>query len=149
MSKPIIVGFEGLFGCFGRWLYRGLIQELERKHPGKFDHSMHGWLWPRPPSVEGRKTVISVGHSFGHLEAMKFAAKVREDGANVACVTVDPRMAPPTATKGVPTYNFYQTGRMRGFVVSGASNMELVGSHTGLPGDPLVLAKVEELLGLQ
>lgn len=149
----LILCIEGLGN--GGFIRKGLIEPLQKKHPGKFEVEYCSYKL-----IEGFSRVpdILVGHSLGGEAALLLGSL----GVSQAVVTLDPRrrnllsffdflipfQKPFTAPAGVKVYNYFRSGFLPGYPVAGAENFKVTGSHGALPGHPSVVAKVEELLGL-
>jgi hypothetical protein len=136
-NKILIVGFEGLGGTFGRWLYRGLLSKVDA------EVSMHGWLFSNPPDPKG-KNLIVCAHSFGISAAHKYAEKYKAS----LLMALDPRR-PPFGTGGlkatVPTVCIFQGGPMRGYPIEWAENIQLLRTrHTDVPAAGVALEKLQQ-----
>lgn len=125
----IIVAYEGLFGMWGNWVKRGLLDKIHH-------HTIYRFSWTYQGEVPGCDIVI--GHSFGVREALDTARVLRPQ----LLLLLDPRM-PPWGTSeikapaGVPTVCVYQPywRPLPGFPVAGAENIVLKDGtwHTDVP----------------
>lgn len=144
METYHIIYFEGLFGVFFKWLYRGLIQEIKKQHPNIKIESRH---WTNREIINDKKAIV-ISHSFG-------ANAANRNARNVALlVTLDCRNGfnrKYISRAKCLHLNFYQKKPLRGYPINGAFDVELIGtSHLGIVKDAtvhnFVLGNIADLL---
>lgn len=140
-----VICYGGLFDSIGRWMGRGFVTPMKKKHPNaKFIYL--SWT-DDIPDVKG--PCIVVCHSFGIKQGRKAAIKLKAK----LFMVIDGRM-PPMGSGGVTvpswlkTRCIYQTTpfNLRGYPVEGAiTNMQVAAyGHTAMPWHPLVHSWVSE-----
>jgi hypothetical protein len=144
-----VIYFEGLFGLFGRWLYRGLIKDLKKAHP-KVKFESRSWLFSRKV-IEDLDTVV-IGHSFGAAKALKLTKNC------YALILLDCRNAkgenfrykPRSDAKSFRIINFHQTVGLDGYEVDDAYNVTVTGtSHGRLPWHEDVHHWARDIIGVK
>lgn len=140
MKPNKIIMFEGLFGIFFRWLWRGLVKDIAKQYPDLKVERRH---WTSKEMINDPCAIV-IGHSFGAVAANTLTYKCR------LLVTLDCRNG---FTSEYKTHlknakdgfhlNFYQQhSGLPGYPIDGAINEVVKASHLGIVKHPIVYKSV-------